>query len=119
MQFKIQNTKKIPIVFHNGSIYDYRFIINKLAKEFDGQLECVGENTENYINFSVPLSKEFGKMVKNITYRLKSIDSFRFMSTLLSSLVDNLSEIFKKECKGCEGKKSNQYLILLGFKIIN
>ena len=118
MQFKIQNTKKIPIVFHNDSIYDYRFIINKLAKEFDGQLECVGENTENYINFSVPLSKEFDNG-KNITYRLKSIDSFRFMSTLLSSLVDNLSEIFKKECKGCEGKKSNQYLILLGFKIIN
>ena len=24
------------------------------------------------------------------------------MSTSLSSLVDNLSEIYKKECKGCE-----------------
>ena len=28
------------------------------------------------------------------------------MSTLLSSLVDNLSEIYKKECKRCEDKKN-------------
>ena len=118
MQFKKRNTKKIPIVLHNDTIYDYCFIINKLAKEFDGQLECVGENTENYINFSVPISKELDNG-KNITYRLKSIDSFRFMSTSLSSLVDNLLEIYKKGCKGCEGKKSNQHLILLGCKMIN
>ena len=33
-------------------------IINQLAKEFDGQVECLGENTEKYITFSVPISKE-------------------------------------------------------------
>ena len=32
LQFKMQNTKKTPIVFHNGSAYDYHFIINQLAK---------------------------------------------------------------------------------------
>ena len=26
--------KKIPIVFHNGSTYDYHFIIKQLAEEF-------------------------------------------------------------------------------------
>ena len=31
-QFKIQNTKKNPIVFHNGSTYDYHFITNQPAK---------------------------------------------------------------------------------------
>ena len=58
--FPILDTKhqnKIPIVFHNGSIYDYYFIINKLAKDFDGQLECLGENTETYITFSVTIGK--------------------------------------------------------------
>ena len=38
-------------------------------------------------------------------YNLKFIDSFRFMSTSLSSLFDNLSEIYKKECKECEEKR--------------
>ena len=36
-------------------------------------------------------------MVKKITYKLKFIDSLRFMSTSLSSLVENLSEICSKK----------------------
>ena len=45
-------------MFHNDSTCDYHFIINQLAKEFDVQLECLGENTEKYITFSVPIKKE-------------------------------------------------------------
>ena len=80
------------MVFQNGSTYEYHFIINKLAKEFVSQLECLRENTEKYITFSVPISKKLDNG-KTITYKLKFIDSFRFMSTSLSSLVDNLYEI--------------------------
>ena len=29
-------SNKIPVVFHNGSIYDYHFIIKELANEFEG-----------------------------------------------------------------------------------
>ena len=50
--------KEIPVVFHNGSTYDYHFIIKKLAEEFEGEFECLGENTEKYITFSVLLNKE-------------------------------------------------------------
>ena len=57
---------------------------------------------------------------KTIAYKLKFIDSFKFMPTLLSSLVDNLSEIYSKECKRCkERKKLNQDVILSVLKIIN
>ena len=45
-------------MFDNGSIYDCHFIIKQLAKEFDGQFECLAENTEKYITFTVPISKE-------------------------------------------------------------
>ena len=34
---------------HKGSTYDYHFIIRQLAKEFEGNFECLGENTEKYI----------------------------------------------------------------------
>ena len=97
--------KKNSIVFHNGSTYNYHLVINKLANKFGGQLECLGGNTKKYITFSVPISKELDNG-KAITYKLKFIDSFRFMSTLLSSLVDNLSKIYKKECKGCEERRT-------------
>ena len=50
--------KEIPIVFHNASIYDYHFIIKELVKEFEGNFECLGENTEKYITFSVPIKKK-------------------------------------------------------------
>ena len=57
--------KEIPIVFHNGSAYDYYFIIKKLAKEFEGEFECLGENTEKYITFSVSLKNENDNGKKN------------------------------------------------------
>ena len=50
--------REIPVVFHNGSAYDYHFIIKQLAEEFKGEFKCLGENTEKYITFSVPIRKE-------------------------------------------------------------
>ena len=85
---------EISVVFHNRSAYDYHFIIKQLAKEFKSNFNCIGENTEKYVTFSVPIKKEL-KNGKVIIYTLKFIDSFRFMSTSLSSLIDNLAEIRK------------------------
>ena len=30
--------KEIPVIFHNGSNYDYDFIMKELTKEFEGEL---------------------------------------------------------------------------------
>ena len=49
--------KEIPVVFHNSSTCDYHFIIKDLVEKFEGQFECLGENKEKYINFSVPVKK--------------------------------------------------------------
>ena len=105
-------------MFHNGSIYDYHFIIKELVKEFEGNFECLGENTEKYITFSVPLKKKIENKDLEITYKIKFIDSFRFMSSSLSKLVDNLSEgIHNNKCADCKSnldyiKTKNQKLIL-------
>ena len=103
LRYKIP--KEIPIAFHNGSTYDYHFIIKELVKEFDGNFECLGENTEKYITFSVPVKKEIKnkKNIIEITYKIKFIDSYRFMSTSPSQLVDNLSEgIHNNRCVDCK-----------------
>ena len=83
LRYKVH--KKIPLVLHNGSTYDYHFIIKQLAEDFKGQFECLGENTEKYLTFSIYNSKK-------ITYKLTFIDSYRLMRTKLSDLVNNLSE---------------------------
>ena len=100
LRYKIP--KEIPIVFYNVSTYDYHFIIKELAKEFDIQFECLRENTEKYITYSIAIKKELDDG-KTITYKIKFIDSFRFMSTLLSSLVNNLSDgLYNDKCKDCK-----------------
>ena len=99
-------------MFHNGSTYDYHFIIKELVKECEGKFECLGENTEKYMTFSVPIKKEIIKKDKcgndkatKISYKIKFIDSCRFMSTSLSNLVSNLSERLHNDrcidCKSC------------------
>ena len=107
-------SKKIPIVFHNGSNYDYHFIIKELAEEFKKQFTCLGENTEKYITFTVPIEKEVTRVdkngeevTKNTSYILQFIDSARFMTSSLSNLVNNLFEgIHKIKCKyGNDDKK--------------
>ena len=70
----------------------------------NGQFECLGENTEKYITFSVPFKKELDHG-KTITYKLKFIHSFRFMNTLVSDLFDNLSDIYKNKCKICKERR--------------
>ena len=46
LRFNVLN--EIPVVFYNGSKYDYHIIIKELAKEFKGQFECLRENIEKY-----------------------------------------------------------------------
>ena len=89
-------------MFHDGSIYDYHFIIKELVKESEGNFECLGENTEKYIIFSVPIKKKIENKDLEITYKIKFIDSYRFMASSLSKLVDHLSErIHNNKCSDC------------------
>ena len=50
--------KEIPVKIHNDSKYDYHLIIKELEEEFRGEdFQYLGENTETYISFSVPIKK--------------------------------------------------------------
>ena len=120
LRYKIP--KEIPVVFHNGSTYDYHFIIKELVKKIDVNFECLGENTVKYITFSAPIKKKIENKGIEITYKIKFIDSYRFMSMHLSKLIDNLSEgIHNNKCDDCEScldyiKNKNEKLI---FKCFN
>ena len=69
-----------------------------------------GENKGKYKTLFVPIEKEITKTDKDgyesivtISYKIKFIDSARFMANSLSNLVDNLVEgIRKSNCKYCD-----------------
>ena len=91
-------TKKVPIAFHNESNDGYYFIIKELAEESKKQFNCLGENTDKYIIFTVRIDKEVTridkngeKIAKHISCILQIIDSARFMVSS-SNLFNNLSE---------------------------
>ena len=62
--FRYKITKENPAVFPNGSTYDYHFIIKELAEKFEGEFECLGENTKKCLTFSVPIKRETTKIDK-------------------------------------------------------
>ena len=102
---------KILIAFHNGSNYDYHFIIKGGAEEFKKQFTCLGVNTEKYIIVAIPIEKEVTiiekigeEITKNISYILQFIDSARFMANSLSNLINKIKCKYKhdnKKCKTC------------------
>ena len=69
-----------------------------------------GENTEKCKTFSIPIEKEVTKIDKDgnesvvtISYKIKFIDSARFMVISLSIFVVNPTErIHKIKCKDCD-----------------
>ena len=77
-----------------------------MENEFEGSFECIEENRETYKSFSVPIKKEVinidkdgNKSVETMSYKIKFIDSSRFIVTSLSKLVNNLTEgIHKIKC---------------------
>ena len=94
--------KKIRVPFHNGSTYDYHFIIKRLAEDFKAQFECLGENTEKCNFFSLPIKEDDNSNI--ITYKLKFVDSYRFTNRRLSGLVDNLSKKKTPKMSKMQGK---------------
>ena len=99
------------MVFHNLSKYDAHLFIRELAEEFDvNEMEVLAENTEKYISFSVPIrvglsgGDKGNEEQATKTCKLRFIDSYRFMQSSLSDLVDNLAgtntdDIICEKCK--------------------
>ena len=101
---------------HNGSKYNYHFLLKELAEDFEGEFECLVENAGKYVSFSVSIKKEHDNN-KTITYKMKFVDTFRFMSIKLLDLVNKLSEINNKDCKTCiEWKNIKSDCEFIGFK---
>ena len=101
LRFNVPNESSV--VFHNGSNYDYQFIIKEIANEFEGQFECVGENRDFFGTNRkkvTKVDKEGNVNITGISYQIKIIGCARYMASSLSNLVDNLTDgIHKIKCK--------------------
>ena len=93
LKYKIP--KYIPVVFHNLAGYDAHLFLRELAKQVTG-IGVIPKNTEDYISFSIKvevdkyINKNGNEHTKEM--ELRFIDSIKFMSSSLDSLVNNLAK---------------------------
>ena len=106
---KYKKPKFIPVVFHNLSGYDSHLFIKNLGFT-DGNIDCIPNNEEKYISFTKNIvvdsyTNKEGK-TKPIKHKIRFIDSFKFMSDSLESLVNNLPDDGFNNLEGCyKGEK--------------
>ena len=91
---KYRKPKFIPVVFHNLTGYDSHLFIKKLGSPNEN-IDCIPNNEEKYISFSKNIKegeykdKKTGE-IRNKTFKIRFIDSFKFMGSSLEALVNNL-----------------------------
>ena len=85
--------KFVPVVSHNLSGSDAHLFINNLGTT-KGKIRCLATNDEKYISFSKDIVMSTSKNKDGKTFEnkleIRFIDSFRFMQTSLTKLVENL-----------------------------
>ena len=105
-------------MFHNLSGYDAHLFIKELAaSSTDGaKISVIAKSKEDYISFSIKaeVDKYIDKngIEKSKEIELRFIDSFKFMSSSLDSLINNLARGGGKFF-GFEEHSENQYKLLI------
>ena len=79
-----KTTKLIPVFFHNGSNYDFHFLIEELMKYEDdyNKVKLLSKNSENYISI------DYGSYYK----KLRFLDSYRFTLKSLSDITKSTDD---------------------------
>jgi len=76
----------VPVFFHNLSGYNAHLFIKNLNSMGEGNINCIPNTEEKYISFSKSIQDEEGKL----KYKLRFLDSYKFMASSLDKLVNNL-----------------------------
>ena len=102
---KYRKSKKISVFFHNLAGYDSHLFIKKLGSPNEKEnINCIAKNSEQYISFSKNVvvgqyTNQKGE-IKDKTFEIVFKDSFKFMSSSLEALVNNLpKDAFKNLLK--------------------
>ena len=91
---KLRRPDYIPVIFHNLEGYDSHLFMKNLGVT-DGNIERIRKNEEKYISFTKSIvvdtytDKKTAKL-KIVKKNIRFTDSFKFMSSSLGKLADNL-----------------------------
>ncbi len=85
----------VPVLFHNLEGYDSHLFVKSLGLE-EGDISCIPKTDEKYISFSKKVPMEIITLdsgeTKNLCLEMRFLDSMKFMSKSLDSLVKTLGK---------------------------
>ena len=108
--FKYKEPSFIPVIFHNLSGYDAHLFVKELGVS-SGEINCIANTEEKYISFTKKILVDVvtktwknkdgveEEKEKEVYLDNRFIDSFKFMSSGLDSLVKNLTDNGKDSSK--------------------
>ena len=105
INFKIP--KFFPVFFHNFSAYDCHLFVKELNQINDGPINIIPLNKELYISLSKTIKADSGDNIE-----IRFLDSYRFMSSSLDSLVKNLSKNDLKTVKSMYSDENKFNLLI-------
>ena len=104
--FNFQLTDKIPVVFHNLKGYDSHFIMQEIGNVAKNHVYVDEEGRQDEMRINVIPCNMEKYMAFMLGQNLIFIDSFQFMSSSLSNLVNNLPiESFKYTGEEFQGEQ--------------
>ena len=81
---KLKRDKTIPVVFHNGTRYDFHLFVRSLGR-VEGHIKTIAKNSEQYISIDKSVYVSEGN-----TWRVRFMDFYGFIQASLENLVENL-----------------------------
>ena len=111
---RYSKSNDIFVGIHNGSNYDFKLLLKKIACYFNQDISVIAESIEKYMTFSFTIAEthiDTGKVdqngqpiIKTIKHKIRFLDTNRLLTRSLDTCVNNLSTLFECDCKN----KSNQ-----------
>ena len=94
--------KFVPVKFHNLSGYDAHLFVKNLNTMGESDIDCIPNTEEKYISFSKSIFDD----EKKFKYKIRFMDSFRFLPASIDKLAGNLEpnqfkytrDVFGGEC---------------------
>ncbi|XP_077258284.1 uncharacterized protein LOC143895192 [Temnothorax americanus] len=86
------NVYVIPVFFHNLSGYDAHFIIEKIANDFEGEVELLPLTKETYISFSKTVKETQTDGTWDRYVKLRFVDLYKFLAASFETLASYLSK---------------------------
>ena len=118
---KYRKPKFIPVFFHNLSGYDSHLFIKKLGSSNEKEnIDCIPNNEEKYVSFSKNIivgqyKDKKTKEIKDKFFKIRFLDSFKFMGASLETLVSNLPKDGFKNLEGYYTDEQAELLKRKGF----